>query len=127
MANTLKTHRLLQRAKSRALGDKAKEAQFQAYFTEGRYLNDLGTLRAIGRKVGLTDQEVGQSLKNEVYRQKVEADSREAQALGARGVHFFVLNRQYTFSGPCLPRKCVNPWKKPLKLGRKETWIFLGR
>ena len=99
VANSFKSHRLIQFAKTKSLGDKAEERFFYAYFTEGKNLNDMPTLLELGQEIGLTEAEVNEALTNNVYAQKVENDCREAQYIGVTGVPFFVLNRKYAISG----------------------------
>ena len=99
VANSFKSHRLIQFAKTKSLGDKAEERFFYAYFTEGKNLNEVPTLLELGQEIGLTEAEVNEALTNNVYAQKVENDCREAQYIGVTGVPFFVLNRKYAISG----------------------------
>jgi protein disulfide-isomerase len=99
VANSFKSHRLIQLAKTKLLGDRAEEKFFYAYFTEGKNLNDLPTLIELGHEIGLTEAEVNEALTNDLYAKKVENDCREAQYIGVSGVPFFVLNRKYAISG----------------------------
>jgi protein disulfide-isomerase len=99
VANSFKSHRLIQLAKTKLLGDRAEEKFFYAYFTEGKNLNDLPTLIELGHEIGLTEAEVNEALTNDLYAEKVENDCKEAQYIGVSGVPFFVLNRKYAISG----------------------------
>jgi protein disulfide-isomerase len=99
VTNSLKGHRLIQLAKSKGLGDAAEERLFLAYFTEGKDLNDGDTLIALGKEIGLPEQEILEAMVNPVWLQQIEAEVDEAQALGVRGVPFFVLDRKYGISG----------------------------
>lgn len=103
ITNSLKGHQLIQFAKTKGLGDEAEERFFRAYFTEGKNLSDLPTLHALGKEIGLTEKEVEEALTNNLYVQKVDSDTREAQSLGARGVPFFVLDRKYGIAGAQQP------------------------
>jgi len=111
VTNSLKGHRLIQFAKTKGLGDQAEERFFHAYFTEGKNLNELATLMDLGKDIGLTENEVNEALSNPLYAQKVEGDSREAQALGVRGVPFFVLDRKYAISGAQQPDEILKALK----------------
>lgn len=99
VTNSLKGHRLIQLAKSKGLGDAAEEQLFLAYFTAGKNLNDADTLIAIGQEIGLTEQEINEAMIDPAYLQQIQAEVDEAQALGVRGVPFFVLDRKYGISG----------------------------
>jgi predicted DsbA family dithiol-disulfide isomerase len=49
--------------------------------------------------VGLDGADVRAALEEGRYTAAVEADNREARALGARGVPFFVIDRRFGVSG----------------------------
>jgi protein disulfide-isomerase len=97
--NSFKGHRIIQFAKTKGLGDMAKECFFKAYFTEGKNLNDPATLMELSNEIGLTEAEFKEALTNPIYAQKVDEDTNKAVALGVRGVPFFVLNRKYAIAG----------------------------
>lgn len=99
VTNSLKGHRLIQLAKTKGLDEKAEERLFYAYFTEGKNLSDVATLKELGKEIGLSEIEINEALSDTMYVQKVDGDTKEAQALGARGVPFFVVNRKYAIAG----------------------------
>jgi predicted DsbA family dithiol-disulfide isomerase len=74
--NTLSAHRALHLATERSVASAAEERLMHAHFTEG---------------ADLSDPEVSAGLLGE--------DAEEAQALGANGVPFFVIDRKYGISG----------------------------
>lgn len=95
--NTFHAHRLLHLATTQGRGDAAKERLFRAYFTEGRAMGDLETLRALGAELGLAD--VDTVLDSDMFAQDVRAEEADAQRLGIRGVPFFVMDRRLGVSG----------------------------
>lgn len=99
ISNSFKAHRIIQFAKTKALGDVAEECFFKAYFTQGRNLVDLETLVEIGKEIGLTEEEVKEALTNEDYAYRVKQDIQEARNLGITGVPFFLFNQKYGVSG----------------------------
>lgn len=99
VANSFDAHRLVQLAKQHGLGNAAEEALFKAYFTEGKNIADHETLISLGTEIGLPGDEIAQMLKSDAFREAVRADIDEAQALGIRGVPFFVIDRKYAVSG----------------------------
>jgi len=99
VANTFKAHQLLQFAKTRGLGNEAKECLLSAYFIEGKNIGDTSVLIELGKAIGLTEVDVNEALSNSLYAEKVVADIQEAQNLGITGVPFFVINRKYGISG----------------------------
>lgn len=121
VTNSLKCHRLIQFAKTKGLGEKAEERLFYAYFTQGRNLSDVATLVEAGADIGLTETEVNEALTNPLYRQKVESDSKEAQALRARGVPFFVINRTYAVAGAQQPDEILKTLEQAFSEWQKEN------
>ncbi|MEO9476347.1 MAG: DsbA family oxidoreductase [Cyclobacteriaceae bacterium] len=99
VANSFDAHRLLHLAKSKGLGDQAKEALFRSYFTESKNIAAITTLVAIGRDIGLDANEVETMLMSNEFTVEVNADIKEAQMIGVTGVPFFVVDRKYGVSG----------------------------
>jgi predicted DsbA family dithiol-disulfide isomerase len=99
VANSFDAHRLVQLAKTHGLDDAAEELLFKAYFTEGKNTADHEVLSEIGEKIGLDPSEVQKMLVNNDFSDQVQNDIYESQQVGARGVPFFVFNRQYAISG----------------------------
>jgi protein disulfide-isomerase len=100
ISNSLTSHRIIQLAKTKSLGDEIEEIFFKAYFTEGRDLNDAETLIELAVKAGLDSNEVKEVIENEnLFLKDVKADISEAQEIGVQGVPFFVFDRKYAVSG----------------------------
>lgn len=100
--NTFDAHRLIQFAADRggagAQGE-VEERLFRAYFTEGQSIGDVDTLVRLADESGLDAAEARVVLEGDAYADRVRADEREAAAIGARGVPFFVIDRRYGVSG----------------------------
>ena len=99
LANTQRAHRLLQAAKEEAKGSEMEEILFRAYFTEGKNIDDVQVLTALGEKAGINSITISAALNQQEYQQKVEADIYEAQQIGVRGVPYFVIDDKYAVSG----------------------------
>jgi len=99
MFNSMSVHRIIQKAKSKELADKAEERMFYAFFTEGKYLNDRATLESLGKEIGLTSEEVEDALRNEMYAYLVKQDMQEAANRGIDTVPTFVFNEKYSVIG----------------------------
>jgi predicted DsbA family dithiol-disulfide isomerase len=97
--NTFDAHRVLHLAAERGRQDAALERLYRAYFTEGRSLFDDDSLAALAVESGLDAAEVGRVLAGDDYAAAVAADVREAHALGANGVPFFVFDNRFGVSG----------------------------
>jgi predicted DsbA family dithiol-disulfide isomerase len=99
VANSFNAHRLSHFAKKHGLGAAAEEALFNAYFTEGKNIDDHDTLTELGVSLGLNAEDVKQTLDSYDFADAVKRDITEAQHLGIQGVPFFVMNNKYGVSG----------------------------
>ncbi len=97
--NTRDAHRLLHLAKARGLQPELAERLHRAYFTEQDSIFDHQSLTRLAAEVGLEAGEVAEVLAGDDYAADVTADEAMAQALGASGVPFFVIDRRYGISG----------------------------
>jgi predicted DsbA family dithiol-disulfide isomerase len=86
-----------------ALQGQLKESLLAAYFVETENVADHDTLARIATAVGLPEERVREVLGSDEYADAVEADIREAAALGANGVPFYVIDRKYGISGAQSP------------------------
>lgn len=99
--NTSDAHRLLHLAGSidHALQQKLLEALFSAHFVEEKHIAKPQTLTELALGAGLPADRVAQVLASNEFAEAVAADQRQAGALGANGVPFFVLGEKYGVSG----------------------------
>ena len=97
--NTLDPHRLLHLAADLGVGDAAKERLLRAHFTEGADLSDPETLVRLAGEAGVDPDRAREVLAGTEYADAVRADIELAQAFGASGVPFFVIDRKYAISG----------------------------
>jgi len=99
VANSFDAHRFASFAKHQGLGNEAEEVLFKAYFTKGENIADHDTLAQLGDEIGLDRVLVKKALAAGEYAGEVKDDLAEAEAIGVRGVPFFVFNRQFAVSG----------------------------
>jgi protein disulfide-isomerase len=99
VANSLKSHLLIQYAKDQGKGDAIEERLFQAYFMEGKNLALEEALVECGTSIGLDRDGIMAALHKEEYAYRVKQDIQEGENLGVRGVPFFVFDRKYGISG----------------------------
>jgi predicted DsbA family dithiol-disulfide isomerase len=99
IANSFDAHRFSHLAKVNGLQDKAEEALFKAYFTQGKNIADHDTLIQLGTQIGLDAGLVKQTLNSNQYAEEVKRDIYEANQIGVRGVPYFVLGDKYAVSG----------------------------
>lgn len=98
-ANSFMAHRLIQLAKSKALGNEIEEALFKAHFEESKNIDDSEVLQEIGTSVGMKADEVKNTLESDAFSYEVKQDEMEARNIGVRGVPFFVVDDKYAISG----------------------------
>jgi predicted DsbA family dithiol-disulfide isomerase len=100
--NTVDAHRVIHLAHEQGgneLQGRVKEALLAAYFTEARDLADHAVLREVAVAAGLDASRVDEVLASREFEQDVHADIEQAQAYGASGVPFFVIDQKYGVSG----------------------------
>ncbi|MGY1833022.1 DsbA family oxidoreductase [Geodermatophilus sp. SYSU D01180] len=97
--NTLLAHELIHLAAEHGRQGAMKERLLHAHFEEGRSVFDVDSLAALAAEVGLDEAEVRAALADHRFRPAVLTDGATAQALGATGVPFFVVDRKYGAAG----------------------------
>jgi predicted DsbA family dithiol-disulfide isomerase len=99
IGSSFDAHRLLQLARTKGLGDEAKERLLKAYFTEGAHIADHATLIRLGAEIGLSEKEVKAMLASKDFSEEVRKDERDAHLAGVRGVPFFLIDGEIKVSG----------------------------
>lgn len=100
--NTVDAHRVIHLAHQQGgneLQGRVKEALLEAYFTDARNLADHEVLREVAVAAGLDATRVDEVLGSREFETDVHADAEQAQAYGATGVPFFVIDQKYGVSG----------------------------
>lgn len=98
-ANSFNAHRVSHLAKAYHLQHKAEERLFKAYFTEGKNMDDIPTLVALGIEIGLDETEVCTMLESEQFVDEVQQDLAVAKQTGISSVPHYVFNGQIRLSG----------------------------
>ncbi|UUC46419.1 DsbA family oxidoreductase [Flavobacterium cerinum] len=98
-ANSMKAHQLSAFAKTKGVQNDIEDALFRAYFTEGKNIDDIPTLIAIGTNFGLTASDIQNVYDNNLFADEVKADQMQAYQFGINSVPFFVLNNKYAVKG----------------------------
>ena len=94
MQNTFKAHQLIHFAAQNDLEEEMKLSLFNAYFTDGKDVNDLGVLVELAEVVGLNKSDVEQVLKSEKYAQVVREEETLWMQRGIQSVPTFVIGNQ---------------------------------
>ncbi len=105
--STVDAHRLLHLAAdvendaggATGLQDRVKERLLLAYFSQGLDVSDPAVLRRLAVEAGLPERRVEEVLGSAAYAEEVAADQAQAQAYGATGVPFTVIDGRYGVSG----------------------------
>jgi predicted DsbA family dithiol-disulfide isomerase len=97
--NTFHAHRVLHFAKSIGKGSELKEAFLKAHFTDNLNLNEEENLVRVAVSVGLNEEDVLRVFHSNEFEEDVNEDANTAQQFGARGVPYFVFNRESAVSG----------------------------
>lgn len=98
-ANSFNAHRVSHLAKDYDLQSNAKESLFKAYFTEGKNIDDIQTLIALAKEIGLDTTEVKGMLESVKYAEEVRLDVNEAKQAGITSVPYYVFNAKTKVSG----------------------------
>lgn len=97
--NTVDAHRLILYAEAYGKGEAAARALCQAYFAEGRDLNDTAVLVHLAADLGLEPDAVKTFLRGDEKRSEVSASQKRAATLGISGVPFYIFNARLGVSG----------------------------
>lgn len=112
VANSFNSHRLIQLAKSKGLGNEIEEALFIIHFIEGRNIDDLETLLQTGISIGLDKKDVREVLETNAFEFEVKQDEELARTIGVSGVPFFVFKDKYAVSGAQSPETFLQVLEK---------------
>lgn len=97
--NTLDAHRIVRWAQGQGKGCEAKEALFEAYFTDHRDIGDQAVLSDIGSGLGLDKGLLTDLLANDADLQEVMQEEQMFRQAGITGVPTFIANRQIAAQG----------------------------
>jgi len=90
---------LLHFAKEKGKQDELKERLFQAYFEEGKNIDQQETLLDCAEAIGLARSEAKLVLDSDSFDAEIDQDVYESRLIGVQGVPFFVFDRKYGISG----------------------------
>lgn len=120
-ANSFKAHRLTHYAKSQGKQQEIEEKLFESYFIQGKNIDDIPTLIALGVSAGLSEIELSKVLHSEQYSDDVRQDIYEASQIGVRGVPFFVFDNEVAISGAQESRVFLQTLEKSFEKWQKKN------
>jgi predicted DsbA family dithiol-disulfide isomerase len=120
VANSYRAHNLIYFAKEQGKQNEMEERLFEAYFTEGKNIDDAPVLVQLASEIGLNTDGLITVLENKTYTEKIEFDIAEARQLGIRGVPYFVFNRKSGVSGAQESPVFLDALKKSFDDWRKD-------
>ncbi len=97
--NTLNAHRLIRWAEGQDKGWAAKEALFEAFFTNGQDVGDTETLIKIGGQIGLDEKLLASLFDSDRDIAQINREVQEAQQIGVQAVPTFIVARSRGASG----------------------------
>jgi len=98
-ANTFHAHCLIHFAQQNNKQHAAEEVLFHSFFTEGKNIDDISVLVALGEQIGLDTHALRQVLENGSFTDAVLADLNKAQEIGLQGVPYFIFDKSEAVSG----------------------------
>jgi predicted DsbA family dithiol-disulfide isomerase len=114
VANTIKAHQLLYEARVQGFQHEMEERLFEAYFVEGKNMDDVNILVELASEVGLNITALDVKILSGQYAIEIEADINLAQQFGVRGVPFFIFDRKYAVSGAQEPNTFLKTMEQVL-------------
>ena len=99
VTNTFKAHCFLKLADESGRQQDAAALLFRAHFEEGRNIDDVPTLLALGGQLGIPTEKVLSMLPPSRFAELVSRDVAEAENRGINGVPYFLFNRSQVVSG----------------------------
>jgi len=99
VANTIKAHLLLHEAHEQGLQWACKMRLLQAYFTEGKNIDDIHVLQALAQEIGMKTEHLDLAILGGKHSRAFTQDLQEAQELGLRGVPYFIFDRKVAIHG----------------------------
>jgi len=117
--NTLNAHRFTHLAKTLGKQIEAEELLFDAYFVQGKNIDDLSVLQTLGQTLGLTPDRVAEVYNSEEFKDAVERDVYESRQIGVQGVPFFVFDNKFGVSGAQDPEVFLKTLEKAFQDRKK--------
>ncbi|WP_205600254.1 MULTISPECIES: DsbA family protein [Sphingobacterium] len=99
VANSFRAHMFAHYAKKHGKQLEAEELLFRSYFTDGKNVDDLETLKELATALELDKEDMAAALERGEFEDEVKMDIHEARQIGVTGVPFFVYDRKYAISG----------------------------
>src|ERR1700735_5920143 len=99
VGSTALAHELLAYAADQGKQAEAWHHLFTAYFGEARPIFSIEDLVTLASEIGLDPEDAQEALQSHRYAARVADEGRDAAALGATGVPFFVIDRRYGVAG----------------------------
>jgi predicted DsbA family dithiol-disulfide isomerase len=96
---TLPAHVVIRKAAAHGTQRALARELFRTHFIEARNISDPEVLSEVAGRHGFTPDEVRTLLESQAEREHTLSEIQSAQAMGIRGVPFFVFNRRLAVSG----------------------------
>lgn len=97
--NTKKAHQIYHYCASIGKGNEAVEKLFEAYFTNGRDLENIDDLIDVMKEIGVDAKKVKEVLDSDLFLEEVDTDIYEAFQIDVTSVPYFVFEDKYVIKG----------------------------
>jgi predicted DsbA family dithiol-disulfide isomerase len=121
VGNTSLAHELAAWATEQGHGSEMWALLFKAYFGEAQSVFEIEPLVGLAARLGLDAEAAREALSSRRYAEQVRADGREAAQLGASGVPFFVIDRQFAIGGAQPAEQLLQALKQAWAKQSEET------
>lgn len=116
VASSIRAHQLVHLAAKSGVDQELMKLLFDAYFTEGKNIDDVEILAGLAVKVGISESAAKEVINSTTYLDEINQDIKLASEMGVRGVPFFVYLDKYVVSGA----QDVETFKRSLERGWEE-------
>lgn len=110
--NTVNSHRLVRKSAEFGKQDAIVERLFNAYFIEGKDVEDPASLADVAAEAGLDRDQMLAYLESEEDVETIKLEDTMARQMGIQGVPFFIVNRKYGISGAQDPSVFLEVFEK---------------
>jgi len=112
LANTHSALLVGEHAKTVGLSEAYTVAMFEAYFRDGKNIGDLSVVESVAKSVGIHKDAVESAIKNPVFEENLNRNTRWGHEIGVNSVPTFIINDKYMMVGAQPPEQFENVFRQ---------------